>query len=85
MTLAVLGNNVTKCVVGCHHCALTVLQHFVLVEMNINKHLDERRNKKGEEEADEKKLNMIGGNGQSGRECRREIRRGINTGNGNGR
>jgi hypothetical protein len=56
------------------------------VELNINKHLDKRRNKKGEEEADEKKkLMMTGGNGRSGRECKKEIRRGINSGNGNSR
>jgi len=86
MTLAVLRNKITKYLVGCHHCSLTVLQYSVLVELKINKHLDKRRNKKGEEEADEeKKLMMTGGNGRSERECRREIRRGINRGNGNSR
>jgi hypothetical protein len=55
MTLAVLRNKVTKYAVGSHHCALTVLQHSVLAEVKINKNLDKRRNKKGEEEAYEKK------------------------------
>jgi hypothetical protein len=55
MTLAVLRNKTTKCLVGCHHCSLTVLQHSVRVELKINKHLDKRRSKKDKEEADEKK------------------------------
>jgi hypothetical protein len=32
-----------------------MLQHSVLVEVKINKHLDKRRNNKGEEESDGKK------------------------------